>query len=101
MHELRLGELAHFNLVPHTPYYGTADATPLYLMTLHAAWCCTDDLDLLRRHLPTAERCLDWIDQYGDRDGDGFQEYETRSPDGLENQGWKDSGDAVVYPDGT
>jgi len=100
MHELRLGELAHFNLVPHTPYYGTADATPLYLITLHIAWCCTGDLDLLKRHLPTAERCLDWIDQYGDRDGDGFQEYETRSPDGLENQSWKDSGDAVVYPDG-
>jgi glycogen debranching enzyme len=71
MHELRLGELAHFNLVPHTPYYGTADATPLYLITLHIAWCCTGDLDLLKRHLPTAERCLDWIDQYGDRDGDG------------------------------
>ncbi|QIE29124.1 hypothetical protein SBC1_74290 (plasmid) [Caballeronia sp. SBC1] len=101
MHELRLGELAKLKLVPHTPYYGTADATPLYLITLHTAWCCTGDRELLRRHLPTAERCLDWIDQYGDRDGDGFQEYATRSSAGLENQSWKDSGDALVYPDGT
>lgn len=101
MHELRLGELAKLKLVPHTPYYGTADATPLYLITLHTAWLCTGDLGLLRRHLPTAERCLDWIDQYGDRDGDGFQEYATRSSAGLENQSWKDSGDALVYPDGT
>ena len=83
MHELRLGELAKLKLVPHTPYYGSADATPLYLITLHAAWCCTGDRDLLKRHLPTAERCLDWIDKYGDRDGDGFQEYATRSPAGL------------------
>ncbi len=101
MHELRLGELASLKLVPHTPYYGAADATPLYLITLHTAWCCTGDPALLRRHLPTAERCLEWIDQYGDRDGDGFQEYATRSSEGLENQGWKDSGDALVYPDGT
>jgi glycogen debranching enzyme len=101
MHELRLGELAKLKLVPHTPYYGTADAPPLYLITLHTAWCCTGDRDLLKRHLPTAERCLDWIDKYGDRDGDGFQEYATRSSAGLENQSWKDSGDALVYPDGT
>jgi glycogen debranching enzyme len=101
LHELRLGELAKLKLIPHTPYYGTADATPLYLITLHTAWCCSGELDLLKRHLPTAERCLEWIDRYGDRDGDGFQEYATRSPAGLENQSWKDSGDALVYPDGT
>ncbi|MFL9959298.1 glycogen debranching N-terminal domain-containing protein [Paraburkholderia nemoris] len=101
MHELRLGELARLKLIPHTPYYGTADATPLYLITLHTAWCCTGERELLERHLPTAERCLDWIDRYGDRDGDGFQEYATRSSAGLENQSWKDSGDALVNPDGT
>jgi glycogen debranching enzyme len=101
MHELRLGELAHFKLVPHTPYYGTADATPLYLIVLHAAWRSCGDTGLLERHLKTAERCLDWIDNYGDRDGDGFQEYATRSPVGYENQGWKDSGEAVVNPDGS
>ncbi|HEY7302284.1 MAG TPA: glycogen debranching N-terminal domain-containing protein [Xanthobacteraceae bacterium] len=101
MHEIRHGELAHFRKIPHTPYYGTADATMLYLIVLHVAWRCTGDKQLLTRHLPTAEACLDWIDNYGDRDGDGFQEYATRSPVGYENQGWKDSGDAVMYPDGS
>ena len=101
LHEMRYGELAHFKLIPHTPYYGTADATPLYLITLHAAWRATGDKALLERHLPTAEHCLTWIDRYGDRDGDGFQEYQTRSPSGYENMGWKDSGDSVMYPDGS
>jgi len=100
MHELRTGELAHFKLIPHTPYYGTADATPLYLIVLHNAWRCTGDASLLERHMETAERCLEWIDVYGDRDGDGFQEYQTRSTAGYENQGWKDSGEALVYPNG-
>ncbi len=101
MHELRYGELAHFKLIPHTPYYGTADATPLWLITLHAAWRATGDRDLLDRHIGTAEACLAWIDASGDLDGDGLQEYQTRSTAGYENQGWKDSGDAVMYPDGT
>ncbi|TIP51997.1 MAG: amylo-alpha-1,6-glucosidase, partial [Mesorhizobium sp.] len=101
MHELRTGELAHFHLVPHTPYYGTADATPLYLIVLHNAWRCTGDGRLIDRHIETAERCLDWIDRHGDRDGDGFQEYETRSTLGYENQSWKDASDAIVYPDGS
>ena len=101
LHELRYGELAHFKLIPHTPYYGTADATPLYLVALHAAWRATGDRALIERHLPNAEACLTWIDKYGDRDGDGFQEYQTRSTAGYENMAWKDSGDAVMYPDGT
>ncbi len=101
MHELRYGELAHFKLIPHTPYYGTADATPLWLVTLHAAWRATGREELLDRHMNTAEACLRWIDEYGDRDGDGFQEYQTRSTAGYENMGWKDSGDAVMYPDGS
>jgi glycogen debranching enzyme len=101
LHELRYGELAHFKLIPHTPYYGTADATPLYLITLHETWRATGDRGLLEQHLETAEGCLSWIDNCGDRDGDGFQEYQTRSPAGYENMGWKDSGDAVVYPDGS
>jgi len=100
-HELRQGELAHFKLIPHTPYYGTADATPLYLITLHSAWMATGDDQVLCAHIDTAEKCLEWIDRYGDRDGDGFQEYQTRSPVGYENQGWKDSGEAVLYPDGS
>ena len=101
LHELRYGELAHFKLIPHTPYYGTADATPLYLIALHAAWKATGDQTLIERHLPNAEACLTWIDKYGDRDGDGFQEYQTRSKAGYENMAWKDSGDSVMYPDGT
>jgi glycogen debranching enzyme len=101
LHELRYGELAHFKLIPHTPYYGTADATPLYLITLHAAWRATGNRELLEQHLHTAEGCLAWIDKYGDRDGDGFQEYQTRSSAGYENMAWKDSGDSVMYPDGS
>jgi glycogen debranching enzyme len=100
LHELRYGELAHFKLIPHTPYYGTADATPLYLIALHAAWKASGDQTLIERHLPNAEACLMWIDKYGDRDGDGFQEYQTRSKAGYENMAWKDSGDSVMYPDG-
>jgi glycogen debranching enzyme len=88
-------------LIPHTPYYGTADATALYLITLHAAWRSIGDKTVLERHLETAEGCLSWIDNYGDCDGDGFQEYQTRSPAGYENMAWKDSADCVVYPDGS
>ncbi len=101
LHELRRGELAHFKLIPHTPYYGTADATPLYLVTLHTAWRCTGDRALLERLLPVAEACLEWIDRWGDRDGDGFQEYQTRSKAGYENMAWKDAGDSVMHADGT
>ncbi len=101
LHELRRGELATLKLIPHTPYYGTADATPLFLMLLHALWRATGDLAVVRKHLQTADGCLSWIDDYGDRDGDGFQEYGTRSGDGYENVGWKDSGEAVVDVDGS
>lgn len=100
-HELRIGELAYRHLIPHTPYYGTADATILYLIVLHEAWKWLGDANLLRVHRGTALRCLEWIDKYGDLDGDGFQEYQTRSTRGYENMGWKDSGDAIVYPDGS
>ncbi len=101
LHELRVGELAHFKATPHSPYYGTADATILYLIALHEAWKWLGDDALLRRYRDAAVRCLEWIDRYGDLDGDGFQEYKTRSTQGYENMGWKDSGDAVVYADGT
>lgn len=100
-HELRRGELAHFRRVPHTPYYGTADATPLYLIALHETWKWLGDDAILREYRDVALRCLDWIDHYGDLDGDGFQEYKTRSSRGYENMGWKDAADAVVYPDGS
>ncbi|MGH2498376.1 MAG: amylo-alpha-1,6-glucosidase [Ktedonobacteraceae bacterium] len=101
MHEIRFGELAHFHKVPFTPYYGTADATILYLIVLSEAYRWTGDIDLLKEYRKVAERCLDWIDHYGDLDGDGFQEYKTFSTPGYENMAWKDSGIAVVYADGT
>ncbi|MFL5577808.1 MAG: glycogen debranching N-terminal domain-containing protein [Gemmatimonadaceae bacterium] len=101
LHELRSGELAHFHKVPHTPYFGTADATILYPIVLHEAWKWLGDESLLRDYRDVALRCLQWIDASGDLDGDGFQEYRSRSAQGYENLGWKDSGDAVVYPDGS
>ena len=100
-HEIRFGELAHFKKIPHTPYYGTADATILYLITLHETWKWLGDDRLLDAHADAAERCLDWIDRFGDLDADGFQEYRTRSSHGYENMGWKDARDAIVYADGT
>jgi glycogen debranching enzyme len=99
-HELRSGELAHFKLIPHTPYYGTADATILYIITLHEAWKWLGDDLLFPNYREVGLKCLQWIDRYGDRDGDGFQEYQTRSKDGYENMGWKDAVDSVMYPDG-
>ncbi len=101
LHEIRFGELAHFHKIPHTPYYGTADATILFLIVLHEAWKWLGNKQLLEEYREVAERCLAWIDHYGDIDGDGFQEYKTRSSMGYENVGWKDAADAVVYPDGT
>lgn len=96
LHELRIGELARFGQIPHTPYYGSADATLLYPILLHETYLWTADRGLLDAHLAVASRCLEWMDRYGDRDGDGFQEYKTRSPRGIKHQGWKDSGDGVV-----
>src|SRR2546425_13079333 len=69
--------------------------------SLHEAWRWLGDATLLRQYRDVALRCLEWIDRYGDLDGDGFQEYRTRSPKGYENMGWKDAADAVVYPDGS
>jgi glycogen debranching enzyme len=86
--------------IPHLPYYGSVDATPLWLILLHETWRWTGDADLSRSLLPHAERALAWIDRYGDLDGDGFVEYRSTSPKGLVNQGWKDSGDGVPFPDG-
>lgn len=99
-HELRRGEMAALGLNIYRPYYGTADATPLYLILLHHTWQFTGDRDLIERHCATAERCLAWIADYGDMDGDGFQEYQRRTAQGAENQGWKDSGNGVLYENG-
>ncbi|HEX7048980.1 MAG TPA: glycogen debranching N-terminal domain-containing protein [Longimicrobiales bacterium] len=101
LHELRVGELAHLDQIPHTPYYGTVDATPLFLLLIarHAAW--TGDLALFHELRENIDRALDWIDHYGDLDGDGYLEYRSTSKRGLVNQGWKDSGNAIVNADGS
>ena len=101
LHELRVGEMAHLNEIPHTPYYGTVDATPLWLVLVgqHAAW--TGDIGLFNDLRPQIEAALNWMEQYGDKDGDGYVEYECTIEKGLANQGWKDSGDGIVNADGT
>jgi glycogen debranching enzyme len=100
LHELRIGELARSGEIPHTPYYGTVDATPLWLMLLGAYESWTADRALVDRLWPNALACLNWIDRYGDLDGDGFVEYSRRSPKGLLNQGWKDSAEGIRWRDG-
>lgn len=100
LHELRRGEMARSGEIPHVPYFGTVDATPLFVMLLHETWRWTRDDALVRELLPNMRRALEWIDRYGDLDGDGLIEYEQTSEGGLRNQGWKDSTDGVPYPDG-
>jgi glycogen debranching enzyme len=100
MHELRRGEMARSGEIPHVPYFGTVDATPLWLVLLHETWRWTGDAELVEELLPNAERAIAWIDRYGDLDGDGFVEYAGHSAKGLLNQGWKDSADGVPWPDG-
>jgi glycogen debranching enzyme len=95
LHELRRGETALAGELPHSPYYGSIDSTPLWLVLLGATYDWTGDRGLVDRLWPNALAALRWIDEWGDRDGDGFVEYERRSPRGLLNQGWKDSGDAI------
>ena len=86
--------------MPHTPYYGTVDATPLFVLRAADYYAWTGDLETLRSLRPALDRALAWIDEYGDRDGDGFVEYQRRSSGGLRNQGWKDSENAIVHADG-
>src|SRR5579864_540976 len=95
-HELRVGEWAHFGIVPHRPYYGTADATPLYLLLLAENFRWSGEAEALAPFRTAAEGCLEWIDRYGDRDGDGFQEYAPRTPRGYRNQSWRDAHDGVL-----
>jgi glycogen debranching enzyme len=101
LHELRIGELARTGQIPHTPYYGTVDATPLFLMVAGGYYRWTLDLDTMEQLRPALDAALHWIDEWGDRDGDGFVEYERRSPAGLRNHGRKDSDDAIMHADGS
>ena len=97
VHEVRHGKGAE---AWFPRYFGTVDATPLYLILLSEVWRWTDDAGLVRDLRGPALRALEWIDRYGDRDGDGFVEYERRSSRGLVNQSWKDSGDSQLFHDG-
>ena len=96
LHELRVGEMARTGAIPHSPYYGTVDATPLFLIVLGRLASWTGDLSLFEELRPNVERALEWMRRWGDVDGDGYIEYRSRSGRGLINQGWKDSGDAIV-----
>lgn len=100
LHEMRHGEMANLREVPFGRYYGSIDATPLFLLLLGEYFRRTGDLETVRSLWPNAEAALAWIDHYGDRDGDGFVEYFRQTKDGLANQGWKDSFDAIFHRDG-
>ena len=99
LHEIRVGELARLNAIPHTPYYGSVDATPLFLILLerHAAW--TGSLDCFRELGDNVSRALEWID-HNESNHDGYVAYDSSTQNGLVNQGWKDSGNAIVSADG-
>ncbi|MCZ4493149.1 MAG: putative Amylo-alpha,6-glucosidase [Conexibacter sp.] len=101
LHELRVGEVAARDLTPLTRDYGTVDATPLFLCLVaeHADW--SGSLDLFRELRGAVDAALGWIERYGDHDGDGLLDYRAGTPDGLRNQGWKDSEDGVLHDDGT
>jgi glycogen debranching enzyme len=101
LHETRAGEMAVLGEIPFKRYYGTIDATPLFVMLAGAYYRRTGDRAFAESIWPNVERALSWIDHYGDIDGDGFVEYTRRSKLGLINQGWKDSHDAVFHADGT
>jgi glycogen debranching enzyme len=98
VHEVRHGKAAR---TWFERYYGTVDATPLYLILLSEVWRWTDDAALMRDLKAPALAALEWIEKYGDRDGDGFVEYERRTDRGLDNQSWKDSWDSQRFHDGT
>jgi glycogen debranching enzyme len=101
LHEVRNGELTRLGEKPHNPYFGTIDATPLWLVLLAEYYRWTRDAELVRSLRGNTMAALDWIDRYGDRDGDGYVEYQTRSPQGLGNQCWRDSWDGVQFADGS
>ncbi|HSV47224.1 MAG TPA: amylo-alpha-1,6-glucosidase, partial [Ramlibacter sp.] len=100
LHEARSSEMANTREIPFGRYYGTVDATPLFVVLAAAYWRRTGDLETVRRIWPHVQRAMQWIDKYGDADGDGFVEYTRRSAEGLVQQGWKDSHDSVFHKDG-
>ncbi len=100
LHEMRRGEMAATKEVPFAQYYGSVDATPLFVMLAGDYFVRTGNLSFLKELWPSIKGALRWIDEYGDCDGDGFVEYKQRSSKGLVQQGWKDSHDSVFHADG-
>jgi len=102
LHEMRYGEMTAFEERPHSPYYGSADATPLYVVLLDEYERWTGDTKLVRELEYEARAALNWIDEYANLQGNGYVAYQRRNQDtGLENQCWKDSWDSIAYHDGT
>ena len=101
LHELRFDELSSSGELPYSPYYGSIDSTPLFLVLVAEYYDWTADLRLVRELLPAIRAAFEWMDIFGDPKGDGYLSYEKRSAKGLVNQGWKDSWDAVVHANGT
>ncbi|MGH8323299.1 MAG: amylo-alpha-1,6-glucosidase, partial [Steroidobacteraceae bacterium] len=101
LHEARRGEMAALGEIPFGRYYGSVDATPLFVMLAAAYWRRSGDLPFISSIWRNVVAALKWLDEYGDVDGDGFIEYQRRSPHGLIQQGWKDSHDSVFHADGS
>lgn len=100
LHETRSCEMAVLGEVPFGHYYGSIDSTPLFVLLAARYFERTGDIDTIRALWPNILAALEWIDRYGDRDGDGFVEYYRESENGLTNQGWKDSSDSIMHADG-
>jgi glycogen debranching enzyme len=101
LHEMRCGEMAVLNEVPFGRYYGSVDATALFIILARSYYERTADANFIRHLWRHIERALEWIDRFGDCDGDGFVEYQQRSRHGLVQQGWKDSNDSIFHADGS
>ena len=101
LHETRCGEMAGLGEIPFKAYYGTIDATPLFIVLAGAYYQRTGDRPFIESIWPNLEFALEWIDMYGDRDKDGFVEYHRESNNGLVQQGWKDSDDSIFHHDGS
>jgi glycogen debranching enzyme len=100
-YQVRQGPLARLNINPYSAYYADYASPMMFIIALAHDFAWSGDEALLARHWDTARRILDWLRDRGDRDGDGYLEYLTKSPKGTKNQGWKDSGNAILYPDGS
>jgi glycogen debranching enzyme len=100
LHEMRQSEMAKLGEVPFGRYYGSVDATPLFVMLAGAYFDRTGDRPFIEKLWPHIQRALKWIDEFGDMDGDGLVEYARHSSNGLVQQGWKDSNDSVFHADG-